>query len=308
MSDQVYDVIIVGGGPAGLTAGLYTSRSRLNSLLLERGLVGGQIVNSDLVENFPGFVAGISGYELARLMQEQASRFGLQIINDEVKSIELAGDVKVLQTGEGTYRVRSVIIAGGSERIKLGVPGEENYTGKGVSFCATCDAAFFRDRPVAVVGGGNAALTEALQSSKFASKVTVIHRRDQLRATKVVQERALAEPKIQFLFDSEVTEMQGDTFLKRIKVRNVKTGQESWWDVSGIFIAIGFKPNTDYLKPLLALDELGAVMVNDRLETGVPGIFAAGDIRHNSGRQVITAAGDGAVAAMNVERYLAESK
>ncbi len=306
MKANTYDVIIIGGGPAGLTAGIYTARSRLNSVVIERGIVGGQIVNSELVENFPGFPQGVSGFDLTRLMQEQATRFKLPFVVDQVNSIEVTGDVRVLKGNEGEYRTRAIIIASGSERVKLGVPREEKYTGRGVSFCATCDAAFFKDQAVAVVGGGNAALSEALQLSKFASTVSVIHRRDQLRATRIVQERAEADPKIKFIFDSEVTEIQGDDFVKKIKVRNVKTGRERWQEVGGVFEAIGFRPTTDYLKPALALDELGAVMVNDRLETAVPGIFAAGDIRHNSGRQAITAAGDGAMAAMNVERYLAD--
>ncbi len=308
MKDNVYDIIIIGGGPAGLTAGIYTARSRLKCALIEKGIVGGQIVNSELVENFPGFPQGISGFDLTRLMQEQATRFNLPFVVDQINSIDVTGDVRVLKGNEGEYRTRAIIIASGSERVKLGVPGEEKYTGRGVSFCATCDAAFFRDQAVAVVGGGNAALSEALQLSKYAASISVIHRRDQLRATRVVQERAESEPKIKFIFDSEVTEIQGGDFVSRIKVRNVKTGREGWLEVGGVFEAIGFRPNTEHLKPLLALDELGAVMVNDRLETGVPGVFAAGDIRHNSGRQCITAAGDGAMAAMNAERYLADKR
>ncbi len=306
MKDNLYDVLIIGGGPAGLAAGIYTSRSRLKSALLEKGIVGGQIVNSDLVENYPGFPRGVSGYDLTKQMQEQARKFQLEFITDEVTSLHIAGEVKVLKGNEGEYRTRSLIIANGSERMKLDVPGEAKYTGRGVSFCATCDAAFFGGQAVAVVGGGNAALTEALHLTKFASSVTVIHRRDQLRATKVVQERALAEPKIKFLFDSAVTRIEGDDFVRKIRVRNLKTARETWLDVAGVFEAVGFRPNTGFLKPALALDELGAVMVNDRLETSIPGVFAAGDIRHNSGRQVITAAGDGALAAINAERYLAD--
>ncbi len=306
MKAKVYDVIIIGGGPAGLTAGIYTARSRLNSVVIERGIVGGQIVNSELVENFPGFPQGVSGFDLTRLMQEQATRFNLPFVVDQVNSIEVTGDVRFLKGNEGEYRTRAIIIASGSERVKLGVPGEAKYTGRGVSFCATCDAAFFRDQAVAVVGGGNAALSEALQLSKYASTVSVIHRRDQLRATRIIQERAEADPKLKFILDSEVTEIQGDDFVRKIKVRNVKTGREGWEEVGGVFEAIGFRPNTDYVKSVLALDELGAIVVSDRLETTVPGIFAAGDIRHNSGRQCVTAAGDGAMAAMNVERYLAD--
>ena len=302
--NKEYDVVIIGGGPAGLSAGLYTSRARLKSLLIERGMVGGQILNAEQVENYPGFPEGISGYDLTQLMHQQATKFGLETITAEATGIELQGEQKVLKTTEGNIIARAVIIANGSERHKLGVPGEEEFTGKGVSYCATCDAAFFREQPVAVIGGGNAAITEAIQLTKFASKVTVIHRRDQLRATRILQEKAFAEPKIEFLWDTVVEEIEGEGFVKRVRLRNVKSGQKSSLDVAGVFISVGFRPNTDYLKGIVPLDDKGVIITNDQQETGVGGIFAAGDICRKSIWQVIVAAGDGAVAAISAERFI----
>lgn len=302
--DRDYDVVIIGGGPAGLSAGIYTSRARLNSLLIERGVVGGQILSAEQVENYPGFPEGISGFDLTQLMHQQAARFGLETVTAEVAGIEITGEQKLVKTSEGDFVARAVIIAGGSERQKLGVPGEAEFTGKGVSYCATCDAAFFREKPVAVMGGGNAAITEALHLSKFASRIMVIHRRHQLRATRILQEKAFADPKIEFLWDTVIEEIAGEVFVNRIRVRNVTTGQESSLDVSGVFVSIGFKPNTDYLKDILSLDVTGAIIVNDRMETGIPGILAAGDIRNNSVRQVISAAGDGAMAGINADKYI----
>lgn len=302
--NRVRDVIIVGGGPAGLTAGIYTSRSRLDSLLTEKGLFGGQITNAEWVENFPGFPDGISGIDLGQQMNDQAARFGLETILSEVTGLELQGDLKVLKTTEGDFTARTVILAGGSERLKLGVPGEEEFAGKGVSYCATCDAAFFREQPVAVAGGGDAAVTEALHLAKLTSKVTVIHRRDQLRATKILQEKAFAEPKIDFAWDSVVEKVEGKDFVHGLRLRNVKTDQHSDLEVAGLFVSIGFRPDTDYLKGLLTLDDIGHIITNEKMETGIAGIFAAGDIRQNSGRQAITAAGDGATAAIYAEKYL----
>ena len=303
-SPKKYDVVIVGGGPAGLSAGIYTSRARLNSLLVERGAVGGQIITADWVENYPGFAEGIGGIDLTQSMHRQAEKFGLETMIADVTGIEIAGERKLVRTSQGDLGAKAVIIAGGSERQKLGIPGEAEYAGKGVSYCATCDGAFFRDKPVAVVGGGNAAITEALELAKFASRITVIHRRDELRATRILQEKAFAEPKIEILWDTVVDEILGESIVNRVRVRNVKSTQESFLDVSGVFMAVGFKPNTDYLKGILTLDAIGAIIANDRMETSVPGIFAVGDIRSNSIRQVIAAAGDGAIAAVNAEKYV----
>lgn len=306
VTNNRYDVVIIGGGPAGLTAGLYTSRARLNSLLIEKGLVGGQIVNAEEVENFPGFPESISGSELIQLIHQQATKFGSETITAEATGIELQEGKKVVRTTEGDFITRVVIIAGGSERQKLDVPGEEEFVGKGVSFCATCDAPFFREQSVVVVGGGNAAITEALHLAKFAARVIVIHRRRHLRATRILQERAFSEPKIEFLWDTTVEKIEGEDFVKRLRLNQVPSGEKSILEVSGIFIAIGFKPDTGYLKGVLPLDAVGHIITNEKMETEIPGILAAGDIRNNSGRQAITAAGDGATAAIYAERLLTE--
>jgi len=304
--DKEYEVIIIGGGPAGLTAGLYTSRARLNSLLIEQGLFGGQIADADKIDNFPGFPEGISGVELGQLMHQQATKFGLETLTAEATGIELQGKQKVVKTTKGNFIAKVVIIASGSERRKLGISGEEEFTGKGVSYCATCDAAFFRELPVAVVGGGDAAITEALHLTRFASKVTLIHRRDQLRATRILQEKAFTEPKIEFLLNTVIEEIEGDVVVKRLKLRQVITGEKSTLDVAGVFMSIGLSPNTDHLKGILSLGPLGHIITNDRMETEIPGIFAAGDIRQDSAQQAITAAGDGATAAIYAEKFVAE--
>ena len=304
--NEEYEVVIIGGGPAGLTAGLYAARAKLNSLLIEKGAIGGQIVNAEQVDNYPGFPEGISGSELGELMHQQATKYGLKTLIAEVTGLEPQEKQKVVKTTEGNFIAKAVIIAGGSNRQKLGIPGEKKFTGKGVSYCATCDAFFFQDKPVAVVGGGNAAVTEALYLVKFASKVTVIHRRDRLRATSILQEKAFSEPKIEFLWDTVVEEIEGGDFVERIRLRQVKTGEKSALEVAGIFVSVGLKPDTDYLKGVLPLSEAGYIITNDRLETGTPGIFAAGDIRHDSARQVITAAGDGATAAIYAEKFITE--
>jgi len=301
-----YEVIIIGGGPAGLSAGLYTSRARLSSLLIEKMGVGGQIADAERVDNYPGFPEGISGFELGQLMHQQATKYELETLLAEVTGIELQEGRKVVQTTEGNFTAKAVIIASGSERRKLGIPGEEEFTGKGISYCATCDAPFFKEKPVVMVGGGNAAITEALYLTKFASKVTVIHRRDQLRASPILQEKAFSEPKIEFLWNTVIEEIEGENVVQRIRLRNLLTGEKLDLDVSGVFVAIGLKPDTDYLKGVLPLDAAGYIIANDRMETAIPGIFAAGDIRRNSARQAITAAGDGATAAIYAEKFVTE--
>ncbi|HEX9896858.1 MAG TPA: thioredoxin-disulfide reductase [Dehalococcoidales bacterium] len=306
MTEKVFEVIIIGGGPAGLTAGLYTARAGLKSLLLEKGVFGGQITNAEHVENFPGFPQGISGIELGDLMREQAEKYNLKIESDEATGIEIQAEKKIIKTPDVTYTTSALILAGGSIRKKLGVPGEDVYLGKGVSYCATCDSAFFRDMPVVVVGGGDAALTEALHLAKHASTVTVIHRRHELRATRILQERAFAEQKIRFLWSTTIAAIEGDAMVKRVSLTNVRTGRTSQLETAGVFISVGFEPATELVKGILALDEVGHIITNEKMETSVPGIFAAGDIRHNSARQAITAAGDGATAAINAQKYLTE--
>jgi thioredoxin reductase (NADPH) len=301
-----YDVIIIGGGPAGLSAGIYTSRSRLTTLLIERAAIGGQIINAPLVENYPGFKDGVSGIDLTQAMHEQATHFGVATLYDEVSGIEVKGREKIVKTAQGDFTSKAVIIAGGAERQKLGVPGEDKYTGKGVSYCATCDGAFFRGKTVAVIGGGNSAVTEALELTRFATKIYLVHRRNELRATKILQEKLLADARIQVLWDTAPVEITGDTFVNQIKLRNVNTNQETVLDVSGVFVSVGSQPATGYLKGLLTLDSVGAIVTNDKLETNVPGIFVAGDIRSGSIRQVVGAVGEGAMAAVNAGKYIVE--
>jgi thioredoxin reductase (NADPH) len=302
--NKEYDVVIIGGGPAGLTAGIYAARDRFNSLLIERGIIGGIITEAEWIDNYPGFPQGISGIELSKLMHEQATKYGLKSIFAEVTSLEIEGEQKIIKTTNGDFAARTVIVAGGSERGKLGIPGEKDFTGKGVSFCATCDAPFFTDKPVAVVGGGNAAIYEALHLTKFATRIAIIHRRDRLRATAVVQEKALAEPKIEFLLNTVVKAIEGKDFVQKLRLQNVITGKQSILEVAGVFMAIGLKPNTKYLKNTLPLDEQGHIITDEQMKTKIPGIFAAGDIRSGSIQQTVAAAGDGAIAAISAKNFI----
>lgn len=301
-----YQLIIVGGGPAGLTAGLYSSRAGIKTLLIEKGLIGGQTVNVERIENYPGFPEGISGFELTESMHRQAIKYGLEILIDEVTTIQNGGKHKVVGTTQNNFVANTIIIAGGCQRRKLGIPGEDKLLGKGVSYCATCDGFLFRDKVVAIVGGGNAAITEALTLSRFASSVKVIHRRRQLRATQILQKKAFSEPKIEFLWDTIVTEIGGNDVVTLLKLKEVTTNKISTLKVAGIFVAIGLIPNTDYLRGSVPLDKTGYIITNELMETRIPGIFAAGDIRYNSFKQVITAAGDGAIAALSAEKFLKE--
>lgn len=301
---SIHDVIIIGGGPAGLSAGIYTCRDRLNTLLIEKALIGGMINETELLENYPGFVDGIGGMELTSLMYRQAQKFGLSDINAEVIAIEPKEDKFIIKTSDKNFIAGAVIIAGGSDKQKMNIPGEKEFTGRGVSYCATCDAPFYNNKTVAVVGGGNAALYEALHLAKFASKVILIHRRGEFRATNIVQEHVKKEPKIQFLMNTIVEAAQGNTFLEKLLIKDVISGKQSEIKVDGIFVAIGLKPNTEYLKGLIEMDPQGMILANDKMETSVRGIFAAGDIRHNSIRQVVSAAADGAIAAINAKNWL----
>jgi thioredoxin reductase (NADPH) len=306
LSENIYEVIIIGGGPAGLTAGLYSSRAGLSSLLIEKGVFGGQITYAEHVENFPGFPQGISGLELGEKMHEQARKHGLKTIPDEVTGLEIQGMLKIVKTTDGNFSSRAVILAGGAIRRKLGVTGEGRLTGRGVSYCAVCDGAFFQDQNVVVIGGGDTAITEALHLTKFASKITIIHRRNQLRAGHILQEKIQSEPKIDFIWNTTISAIEGADMVERIKLHNIKTGQDSNMEVSGVFVSVGINPDTDYMKGILPLDESGYIITNEKMETPIPGVLAAGDIRHNSARQAITAAGDGATAAIYAQKYLTE--
>jgi thioredoxin reductase (NADPH) len=299
-----YDIIIIGGGPAGLSAGIYASRASVRTLLIEKGMFGGLIANAELVENYPGFPEGISGFDVGERMYQQASKFGLETLSAEVTSVDLLKDIKTISTTEGDFSARAIIIASGAERKRLGVPGEDLFVNRGVSYCATCDGALFKDRVVAVVGGGNSAVEEALFLTRFASKAIIIHRRNQLRASKMAQERALSNKKLGFLWDTIVEEIKGNNKVSELVVRNVKTGETSKIAVDGVFVYVGQIPNTSFLKGQIPLDKEGYIITDDRMETQIKGVYAAGDIRKNSSRQVITAAGDGATAAISAEKFL----
>ncbi|MFH1488878.1 MAG: thioredoxin-disulfide reductase [Pseudomonadota bacterium] len=300
----MYDLIIIGAGPAGLTAGLYTARARLNVLMLERLAPGGQVLTTDWVENYPGFPEGVSGFDLMDKMKTQAENFGLPIRNEEVVRVELSGNTKKVFTDKETYETRSIILACGATWKKLGIEGEALLAGKGVSYCATCDGPFYRDQDVAVIGGGDTAVEEAIFLTRFASRIYLIHRRDELRAIKLLQERVMAEEKIEFIWDTVPVKVTGRTGVEGIELRNVKTGETSRRDIQGIFIFIGTDPNSALVKDLVKLDQNGFIVTDSHMETSVPGVFAAGDIRSKRFRQIATAVGEGADAAYSVEKYL----
>jgi thioredoxin reductase (NADPH) len=300
-----YEVVIVGGGPAGFTAGLYASRAGLKSLLVERGMFGGQVVNAALIENYPGFPEGIPGAELGSLMHQQAIKYGLEVVTAEVTGIT-PGQPYGVSTTEGSFEAVSIIIAAGSEYRKLGAIGEERLSGRGVSYCATCDGFLFRDREVAVVGGGDTAITDALELSRHAKKVYVIHRRDQLRAGRVLQQQAFAQSKLEFIWSNVVEEILGDKVLKGLRLRNVKTHQLSTLEVAGVFVAVGLTPNSQYFSNIVKRDDAGHIITDETMATSALGVFAAGDIRKNSARQIAAAVGDGATAAMSAFKYLQE--
>ena len=304
-----YEVIIVGCGPAGLAAGLYAGRARLKVLLLGRQTAGGEMRGIEQVENYPGFPDGISGAKLGLEMMKQAMKYGLEFKLGEVEGIELQKDYKVvkakiIKAGEATYLAKTVIIAGGAHPRKLGVPGESEFAGKGVIYCGVCDGPQFAERVVAVAGGGDAGLTEALYLTRLASEITVIELMPELNASKILQERVLANPKIKICCGTRIEAITGDKQVKGLELLNVKTNEKTTLQVGGILIRIGLVPNTSNIKGLLSLDKEGFVSVNEDLETSVPGIFAAGDIRHGSARQIATAVGDGVTAALSADRLI----
>ena len=307
---KIHDVIILGGGPAGLAAGLYAGRSRLSTLIIEKGQDGGQIAITDEIENYPGqMVEGESGPSLIARMTEQAKKFGAERCSDVIKSVELNGEVKKLVGAKGEYEAKCVIIATGAFPKPIGCENEGKFTGKGISFCATCDASFFEDFEVYVVGGGDSAVEEAMYLTKFARKVTIIHRRDELRAAKSIQEKAFANPKIAFMWDSVVVKVDGDELLSSMTVKNVKTGELTTVEADeddglfGLFGFIGYNPNSQLFEGMLDMEN-GYIKTDDNMHTNIPGVFAAGDIRVKSLRQVVTAAADGAIAAMQAEHYI----
>ncbi|MFF9034152.1 thioredoxin-disulfide reductase [Streptomyces sp. NPDC014892] len=307
MSD-VRNVIIIGSGPAGYTAALYTARASLKPLVFEGAVTaGGALMNTTEVENFPGFRDGIMGPDLMDNMRAQAERFGAELVPDDIVDVDLSGEIKTVTDTAGTvHRARAVIVTTGSQHRKLGLPNEDALSGRGVSWCATCDGFFFKDQDIAVIGGGDTAMEEATFLSRFAKSVTIVHRRDTLRASKAMQERAFADPKISFVWDSEVAEIQGDQKLAGLKLRNLKTGETSELPVTGLFIAIGHDPRTELFKGQLDLDDEGYLKVaSPSTRTNLAGVFGAGDVVDHTYRQAITAAGTGCSAALDAERFLA---
>ena len=311
-----YDVIIIGGGPAGLTAGLYTGRARLRTLLLEKMAPGGQAALAWTIENYPGFPEGIGGPELMERIGKQAEKCGLEIKSGEVVKINVPSEdelskgepEKVIKTEKEEYKTIALIVATGTRPRKLEVPGEERLIGKGVSYCATCDGPLFKNRKVVVAGGGNTAVKEALFLSKFAEKITLIHRRDKLRAGKISEERAVSNPKIEFLWKSVVTEILGETEVKGVKVRNLDTGKDLTLEVKGVFVRVGSVPNSRFLKGVVEMDKEGFIITDENMETSVKGIYACGDVRKKLLRQVVTACGEGATAGFVAGQYVREWK
>lgn len=310
---KIYDVIILGAGPGGLAAGLYAGRSRLSTLIIEKGKDGGQIAITDEIENYPGqLVEGESGPSLVARMSEQAEKFGAERVSDTITEVSLEGEVKVLKSAKAEYQAKNVIIATGAFSRPIGCKNEAQYMGKGVSYCATCDANFFEDFEVYVVGGGDSAVEEALYLTKFARKVTIIHRRDELRAAKSIQEKAFANPKVDFFWDSVVEEIYGDEILQGMIVKNVKTGETRKVEADeedgmfGLFGFIGTVPNSKLFEGIIDMDQRGYIKTDDDMHTNVPNVYAVGDVRIKSLRQVVTAAADGAIAAVQVERSLSD--
>jgi len=299
-----YDVVIIGGGPSGLTAGIYASRARLKTLLIESYSVACQAVTTDHIENYPGFPEGINGFELIGKFKKQAEKFGTEFIVGEVKDIKENKPVWQVETDDKSYTCRAVIIASGARPKILGIPGEDKFRGKGVSYCGTCDGVLFKNKEVVVAGGGDTALEEAIFLTRFAKKVTVIHRRNALRGTKILQERAFANKKIEFVWDAVISEILGETKVSAVKVKDVKTGAEKNLSCDGVFIFVGYAPNTVFLKDILPLDQSGYIIADDNCLTSKVGIFACGDCRKKLLRQVVTAAGDGATAAFACQHYL----
>ncbi len=311
---KTYDVIILGAGPAGLAAGLYAGRSRLDTLIIEKGQDGGQIAITSEIENYPGqLLEGETGPSLVARMTEQAKKFGAERISDVIKSLDLSGDVKKVMGNKGEYLAKAVILATGAFPRPIGCKNEAKFVGKGISFCATCDAAFFEDFEVFVVGGGDSAVEEAMYLSKFARKVTIIHRREELRAAKSIQEKAFANPKLHFMWDSVVEEADGDELLSRMVIKNTKTGELTTVEADeedgmfGLFGFIGLLPNTKLYEGAVDMEN-GYIRTDDNMHTNLPGVFAVGDLRVKSLRQVVTAAADGAIAAMQAEHYISNLK
>ncbi len=307
IADKAFDLIIIGGGPAGLTAGIYAARARLSVLLIEKGLCGGQIAATEKIENYPGFTEPLGGGELTSHMEAQAKEFGLNIKTfAQVESVSERDGSFLVKTGDETFSALTLIVATGATPARLGVPGESEFTGRGVSYCATCDGAFFRDKDVIVVGGGNAAVEEALFLTRFAKKVSIIHRRDEFRADKILVERAAKDERIEFLLGYELASIEGDGKVERVRIKSNKDEGEKIIPAEGVFMYVGTHPNSSFLTNIIKLDEKGYIITQEDLGTSRRGIFAAGDVRRNGAKQVVIAAGEGALAAISAQRYLSE--
>ena len=304
----MYDVVIIGAGPAGYTAGIYCSRARHNTLLISGILPGGQLMNTTDVENYPGFSDGIMGPDLMTVMRKQTEKMGTKIIDDEVTSVDFKANPLKVKTASEEFEARTVIVCTGANPRKIGLDGEQTFAGKGVSYCATCDGAFFKDQELIVVGGGDSAMEEATFLTKFASTVHIVHRREEFRASKIMQERALANEKIKVHFNCTVKDIQGDQKFQKVILSNTKTNEDETLEAGGLFVAIGHEPNSKMFQNQLELDENGYVIIKNNTETSIPGVFCAGDVHDHRYRQAVTAAGFGCMAAIDVDKYLAESK
>ena len=304
----MYDVVIIGAGPAGYTAGIYCSRARHNTLLISGILPGGQLMNTTDVENYPGFSDGIMGPDLMTVMRKQTEKMGTKIIDDEVTSVDFKANPLKVKTASEEFEARTVIVCTGANPRKIGLDGEQTFAGKGVSYCATCDGAFFKDQELIVVGGGDSAMEEATFLTKFASTVHIVHRREEFRASKIMQERALANEKIKVHFNCTVKDIQGDQKFQKVILNNTKTNEDETLEAGGLFVAIGHEPNSKMFQNQLELDENGYVIIKNNTETSIPGVFCAGDVHDHRYRQAVTAAGFGCMAAIDVDKYLAESK
>jgi len=300
---QELDIVVVGAGPGGLTSGMYSARSELNTICIEKMMPGGQIANTELVEDYPGFES-ISGRDLAKKIENHAVKFGLKIIYDSVKTIKLDGKFRIVEGENDSYKAKAVIVGTGGQPRKLGVPGEEEYTGKGVSYCAICDGAFFKDQVIAVAGGGDAAVEEGIYLTKFGSKVYIIHRRDQLRAQKVIQKRAFDNPKIEFVWDSVIEKVNGGDVIESIDIKNVKSGDITNLKVGALFPFIGFTPNSSIFNFEVKKDESGYIITNENMQTSVEGVYAIGDVRKQLCKQITNAVGDGTTAAVAADKYI----
>ena len=305
---MTYDVIIIGAGPAGYTAGIYCSRARHDTVLISGLLPGGQLMNTTDVENYPGFDEGIMGPDLMQIMRKQTERMGTKIIDDVVTSVDFSQNPLKVSTASTNFEAKTVIVCTGATPRKIGIEGEQTFAGKGVSYCATCDGAFFRDQELAVVGGGDSCMEEATFLTKFASKVHIIHRRDEFRASKIMQERALNNEKIIVHWNNTVLDIKGDQKVQRVILKDTKTEEETSIDLAGVFVAIGHEPNTSLFKDELNLDENGYIILNKNTQTSVDGVFSAGDVHDHRYRQAVTAAGYGCMAAIDVDKYLSEQK